>query len=248
MIPFSKIVLGSMRMGPERQGLKDWANLLLHASTLGVLRIHCSDEYETFPFLLTILEEVRRSSPQLEFKYIVKLAEPHFGENAFDGKKLLTRIDAYREALQKDQLDCIQWMWRGKLDDETGRLQGFSDSFYRILEVVDRAKHQGKIKSFHCFPYTFEFAKHALENQMVDGLIIYRNPLEIEYDLLLARASAIGKRVIVIRPFKAGEALLDISAANLIKFSASSQTVDGIVVSCSSIKHIEECAQAAASC
>ena len=83
---------------------------------------------------------------------------------------------------------------------------------------------------------------------MVDGLTIYRNPLEIEYDPLLARASAIGKRVIVIRPFKAGEALIDNGAANLIKFSASLQQVEGIVVSCSSIKHLEECAQAAASC
>ena len=248
MTSSSKIVLGSMRMDPERHGLKDWANLLLHAQSLGVLRIHCSDEYETFTFLLTVLEEVRRCSPQLEFQFIVKLAEPHFGENVFDAKKLLTRIDAYREVLQTDQLDCIQWMWRGKLDDETGRLRGFSESADRILDVVDQAKHQGKLKSFHCFPYTFEFAKHALENPLVDGLTIYRNPLEIEYDPLLARAHAIGKRVLVIRPFKAGEALIDIGAANLIKFSASSPVVDGIVVSCSSIKHLEECAQAATVC
>jgi hypothetical protein len=248
MTLLSKIVLGSMRMDPERQVLKDWAKLLLNAPSLGVLRIHCSDEYEHFPFLLTVLEEVRRSSPQLEFQFIVKLAEPHFGENIFDLKKLLNRIDAYRKVLKSDQLDCIQWMWRGTLNDETGRLQGFSDSADRILDVVDRAKHQGKIKSFYCFPYTFEFAKQALENQLVDGLIIYRNPLEIEYDPLLARVNAIGKRVLVLRPFKAGEALVDIGAANLIKFSAISPTVDGIVVSCSSIKHLEECVKAAASC
>jgi aryl-alcohol dehydrogenase-like predicted oxidoreductase len=248
MTSSSKIVFGSMRMYAARQGIKDWANLLLHAQSLGVLRIHCSDEYESFPFLLAVLEEVRRSSPQLEFRFIVKLAEPHFGENVFDAKNLLTRIDAYREALQTDQLDCIQWMWRGNLEDETGRIRGFSESANRILEVVDQAKYLGKIKSFHCFPYTFEFAQQALEAPFVDGLTIYRNPLEIKYDPLLARAQAIGKRVLVIRPFKAGEALADIGVANLIKFSANSPAVDGIVVSCSSIKHLEECVQAATLC
>jgi hypothetical protein len=248
MTSFSKIVFGSMRMHPARQGIKDWANLLLHAPSLGVLRIHCSDEYETFPFLLNVLEEVRRSSPKLEFQFIVKLAEPHFGENVFDVKKLLTRIDAYREALQTDQLDCIQWMWRGNLEDENGRIRGFSESANRILEVVDQAKYLGRIKSFYCFPYTFEFAKQVLDNPLVDGLTIYRNPLEIEYDPLLARAHAIGKRVLVIRPFKAGEALANIGVAKLIKFSASSPVVDGVVVSCSSIKHLEECAQAATLC
>ncbi len=237
-----------MRMHPERQQLKDWVNLLLHASSMGVLRIHCSDEYETFPFLLAVLKEVRRSSPNLEFQFIVKLAEPHFGENFFDAKKFLTRIDAYRKVLQVDQLECVQWMWRGKLDDEPGRLGGFAESADRILEVVDLVKDQGKIKLFYCFPYTFEFATQSLGNSLVDGLAIYRNPIEIEYDPLLASANAAGKGLLVIRPFKAGIALANSEASDLIKFSASSSAVDGIVVSCSSIKHLEECVRAASSC
>ncbi len=247
-ITASKIVFGSMRMDPERQGSKDWAKLLLHASSLGVDRIHCSDEYDSFPFLLTVLEEVRRNCPQLEFRYTVKLAEPQFGESDFDSNMLLKRIDAYRKVLRTDQLDCVQWMWRGNLGDEAGRLRSFSDSADLIFEVVNRAKHQGKIKLFHCFPYTFEFANQALENPMVDGLTIYRNPLEIEYDPLLTRAHAIGKGVLVIRPFKAGEALFNIGATNLIKFSAIAPAVAGIVVSCSTVVHLEECTEAAASC
>ena len=248
MTSASKIVLGSMRMDPERQGLNDWAKLLLHAPTLGVDRIHCSDEYETFFFLLTVLEEVRRSSHQLEFRFTVKIAEPHFGESDFDANRLLARIDAYREALHIDQLDCVQWMWRGNLDDKAVRLSGFSGSADRISEVVDRAKRKGIIRSFHCFPYTLDFAEQALEHPMVDGLAIYRNPLEMEYEPLLSRACAIGKRVLVIRPFKAGEALVDRGVSNLIKFSAKSPAVEGIVVSCSSIRHLDECAKAAVSC
>jgi hypothetical protein len=244
----SKIVLGSMRMEPQRQGLNDWLNLLSHAHTLGVDRIHCSDEYDTFPFLLTLLDKVHLSLPLADFKFTVKLAEPHFGQTDFEPERLLRRIDDYRKVLQKDQLDCVQWMWRGNLDDKAGRLRGFCESTNRISEVVEHLKLKGIIKTFHCFPYTVEFAKHALENPMVDGLCIYRNPMEVEYDILLAGASAVGKSILVIRPFKAGEAPAKRGYSELIKFSARLPVVDGIVVSCSSIRHLEECVQAAKSC
>jgi aryl-alcohol dehydrogenase-like predicted oxidoreductase len=242
----SKIVFGTMRMSPERQKQKDWARLLLHAQDLGVVRIHCSDEYESFPFFIRVMEEVRRSSPQFDFRFTVKLAEPHFSEADFEPKRFLKRIDAYREALQADQLDCVQWMWRGHLDDEGGRLRGFHDATDRILDTVEHAKHQGLIKGFRCFPYTLEFAKQALDHPKIDGLAIYRNPLENEYDPFVARVSAIKKSILVIRPFKAGDAFLDLSASKLIRFSSSLPVVDGIVVSCSSKLHLEECVEAVA--
>lgn len=246
MISLSKIVFGTMRMSPNRLVQKDWVRLLLHAQDLGVLRIHCSDEYESFPFFIRVLEEVRRSSPQFDFRFTVKLAEPHFSETDFEPKRLLQRIDSYREALQTDQLDCVQWMWRGHLDDEGGRLRGFYDATDRIFDVVERAKQQGLIKDFRCFPYTLEFARQALDHPTVDGLVIYRNPLENEYDTFLMRASAIEKSILVIRPFKAGDAFVNFEASKLIKFSSSLPVVDGIVVSCSSILHLKECVEAAA--
>ena len=248
MTSMSKIVFGTMRMCPERLDHKDWVRLILKAQDLGVVRIHCSDEYDSYPFLIRVLEEVRRISPQIDFGFTVKLAEPHFSETDFDAKRLLKRIDAYREALQTDQLECVQWMWRGRLDDEGGRLRGFYDATDRVFDVVESAKQQGVIKEFYCFPYTLEFAKQALDHPMVDGLAIYRNPLENEYDPLLAHVLAIGKRILVIRPFKAGDAFVDFEASKLIKFSASLPVVDGIVVSCSSILHLGECVEAAATC
>lgn len=248
MTSISKIVFGTMRMSPERLVQKDWARLLLRAQDLGVLRIHCSQEYESFPFVRHVLEEVRRSATQFDFRFTVKLAEPHFGETDFEPKRLLKRINAYREALQTEQLDCIQWMWRGYLGDEGARLRGFYDATSRIFDVVELAKYQGLIKEFRCFPYTLEFAKHALDHPAVDGLAIYRNPLENEYDNLLMHASAIEKGILVIRPFKAGDAFVNFTPSKLIKFSSSLPVVDGIVVSCSSILHLEECAEAASSC
>lgn len=244
----SKIVFGTMRMSPDRQNQKDWARLLLHAHDLGVVRIHCSDEYESFPFFTRVLDAVRLIAPRIDFRFTVKLAEPHFDEIDFEPKRLLKRIDAYREVLKTDQIDCVQWMWRGHLGDEAGRLRGFSNSSNRIFDVVKLAKLQGKIKEFRCFPYTLEFANQALDNSIFDGLAIYRNPLEIEYDLLLPRASAIEKKILVIRPFKAGEAFVNADVSKIIKFSAKLPVVDGIVVSCSSILHLEECVEAAALC
>ena len=248
MTPLSKIVFGTMRISPERLDHKGWARLLLHAQDLGVVRIHCSNEYQSFPFFIRVLEEVRRTSPQFVFRFTVKLAEPHFSETDFEPKRFIKRIDTYREALQTDQLDCVQWMWRGHLDDEDGRLRGFYDATDRIFDVVERAKQQRLIKEFRCFPYTLDFAKQALDHPTVDGLAIYRNPLECEYDPFLTRALAIEKSILVIRPFKAGDAFIDLGASKLIKFSSNLPVVDGIVVSCSSITHLEECVEAAASC
>jgi hypothetical protein len=69
-----------------------------------------------------------------------------------------------------------------------------------------------------------------LENPLVHGLTIYRNPLEIEYDPLLARVHVIGKRALVARPFKAGEALIGTGVASLTKLSLTLPFIDGTLI------------------
>ena len=242
----SKIVLGTMRMDPERNSAESWAELLSQACSLGVARLHCSDEYESFPFLLRVLDAARRSRPGISFDFVVKLAEPHFGDGDFDAGRLEARIDAYRAALRVDRLECVQWMWRGDLKDEPGRLRGFSAASERLATAVSRAKDAGALRAFHCFPYTVGFAASVLEHPMIDGLAVYRNPLELEYEPLLSRVARLGKSVLVIRPFKAGDALRGGEAAGLIEFSTRLPVVDGVVVSCSSLRHLKECVEAAA--
>jgi hypothetical protein len=244
----SKIVLGTMRMDPERNSVERWAELLSQARSLGVARLHCSDEYESFPFFLRVLEAARRSRPGISFDFVVKLAEPHFGDRDFDAGRLEARIDAYRVALGVDRLECVQWMWRGNLKDDPGRLSGFAAASERLASAASRAKVAGAVRAFHCFPYTVEFAAAALENPMIDGLAIYRNPLEIEYEPLISRTGELGKSLLVIRPFKAGDALDVGRVADLIGFSAQLSVVDGVVVSCSSQEHLLECVEAAARC
>ena len=244
----SKIVLGTMRMNPGRQSVEHWAELVSHAHSLGVARLHCSDEYESFHFLLRVMEAVRQSRPGISFDFVVKLAEPHFGEGDFDAGRLQARIDAYRTALCVDRLDCVQWMWRGDLKDDRGRLRGFSAVTESLALAMSRAKVAGAVRAFHCFPYTVAFAAAAIEHPMIDGLAIYRNPLELEYEPLVSRIGELNKSVLVIRPFKAGVALDAGSAFDLIAFSARMPVVDGVVVSCSSMTHLAECVGAAARC
>ena len=246
--PLSKIVFGTMRMDSSRYPVEHWADLLLHAHSLGVSRLHCSDEYDSFPFVLRVLEEVRRIRPGTSFDFVVKLAEPHFGEPDFDSGRLQSRIDVYRSALRVDFLDRVQWMWRGDLKNETGRLRGLAAAAEHLAVAMSRAKGAGAVRAFHCFPYTVGFAASALEHPMIDGLAIYRNPLELEYEPLVSRTGELGKSLLVIRPFKAGDALANGKSADLIRFSTRLPVVDGVVVSCSSKVHLTECVEAAAQC
>jgi aryl-alcohol dehydrogenase-like predicted oxidoreductase len=210
--------------------------------------MHCSDEYESFPFLLEVLLSARSVRPNFTPQFVVKLAEPHFGSSSFDTDKFHERLHNYREALGVDRLDCVQWMWRGDLQDEDGRLRSFSESADAIERAFEDAKERGSVRSIRCFPYTMSFADMAIGHPSIDGIAVYRNPLELEYEPLVARAQRLDKGVLVIRPLKAGEALAASHVRDLVGFSARVRAVDGIVVSCSSFVHLRECVEAAASC
>jgi len=242
----SKIVFGTMRMDPARFPLGHWVELVLRASDLGMVRMHCSDEYESFPFLLEVLRAARSVRPGFNPQFVVKLAEPHFGCANFDADKFRERMRGYRKALGVNRLDCVQWMWRGDLKDEEGRLLGFSESADAIGRAFEDAKDSGSVRSIRCFPYTMRFADLAIVHPSIDGLAVYRNPLELEYEPFVARAEGLGKGVLVIRPLKAGEALAEKRVRDLVGFSARIRAVDGIVVSCSSSAHLKECVEAAA--
>jgi hypothetical protein len=244
----SKIVLGTMRMDLRRHPLSHWVELVLRASEVGVVRMHCSDEYESVPFLLDVLRAARSIQSRFEPQFVVKLAEPHFGFEGFDSARFRSRLDSYRDLLRVDRLDSVQWMWRGDLKDETGRLAGFAKSSDIVASAFEGVKVAGAARRIHCFPYTAGFAEAALLHPQLDGIAVYRNPLEMEYEPLVVKSQQFGKEVLVIRPFKAGEALGPGGADELIKFSARVPAVAGIVVSCSSVAHLAHCVEAATRC
>jgi hypothetical protein len=235
-------------MDPGRYPLKHWVDLLLSSSEMGVSRLHCSDEYESFPFLLKVLSAVRSARPGFSWEFVVKLAEPHFGVAGFDATRFKARLDSYREALRVDRIDCVQWMWRGDLKDESERLRGFASAADVFARAVEEAKSIGAVRRICCFPYTATFADMALDDPSVDGIAVYRNPLELEFEPVVAKSHQLGKQVLVIRPFKAGEALPAGGVGDLIAFSARVPSVAGIVVSCSTVVHLTQCIEGAAGC
>jgi aryl-alcohol dehydrogenase-like predicted oxidoreductase len=241
----SKIVLGTMRFDPERHSPDHWVQLLRHAHEGGVRRLHCSDEYDSFPFLLRVLEALRVESPELHFDFVVKLAEPSFDVHEFSEHRLFEHLDRYRNVLAVDELHAVQWMWRGDLSNDRKRIVEFGRHSAEVVKAADRAKRSGHVGSFFCFPYSHAFATCALENDSIDGLAIYRNPQETEYDDLLKTCGDSGRSALVIRPFAAGDALNAGEPGDLIRYSARVPEVTGIIVSCGSVGHLEECIHAA---
>ncbi len=241
----SKIVLGTMRFSRERLAVNRWASLISDAVELGVTRLHCSSEYESYPLLLEVLEQLRASQLATHLSFVVKLAEPSFNLRQFSPQRFYEHIDKYRNVLGVDRLETVQWMWRDDLQDHAGRASRFVEQAGEIQRTVQAAKSSGAIGSFVCFPYSPGFASRALEFDFIDGLAIYRSPIEPEYDSLIETCERLGKQILVIRPFAAGSALANDDAASLIRYSSEMTSVNGIVVSCSSINHLRECVQAA---
>jgi hypothetical protein len=235
-------------MDSARHRLEHWVHLLLSASEMGVSRFHCSDEYESFPFLLHVLKVARSVRPDFSPEFVVKLAEPHFDAAGFDPTRFRAKLESYRDALGVERIDCVQWMWRGDLKDDPGRVRGFASAADVVARAVEEAKSIGAMRCVYCFPYTKTFADAAFVDPRIDGIAVYRNPLEMEYESLVVNAQQSGKDVLVIRPFKAGEAFSADGVDELIKFSARVPCVSGIVVSCSSGAHLARCVEAAAEC
>jgi hypothetical protein len=244
----SKLILGTMRFSELLRDEKYWVDLLCFAYDAGITRLHCSSEYESYPLLVRVLRQIRQIRPSVTFEIIVKLAEPNFGEIFFDPINIRRKIDEYRTQLGVDQLLSIQWMWRGDLDKNSARVSNFSLSKVIINDCFSYEKSFGRVEKFHCFPYSREFAIAALSNFDIDGFAFYRNFLEKDFDFLIHDLQSLKKSILVIRPFGAGKVIGYASIRSLIDYSASLSCVDGLVISCSTINHIQECIEAERLC
>jgi aryl-alcohol dehydrogenase-like predicted oxidoreductase len=203
----SDLTLGIMRLDVETRTVADWAAFFVEAHDLGVKWLHVSDEYDSWPLFLEIWTEACRISPTLSFKFIAKLGEPHFDQPEFSAKRLQRRIEEYCEHLSIERLDDVQWMWRAGLEDDDRRCSAFTAQSPAIGDCVTMLKSKGKIGRFLCFPYSPAFAGLALDQDFVDGLAVYRNSLEREYEVHLDQCRARSKMVHIIRPFLGGGTL-----------------------------------------
>ena len=234
----SPIIFGSMRMNRDKGDEVYWAELLVASYYAGIDTIHSSTEYETYPFLLAILEQVARLDSTVVFKHIVKLAEPHFSNFNYSSDRLQSKIQQYLDDFEVNQLEAIQWMWRSNLSDAE-RVTSFVGQYEQISTDTQNLKTKGLIKSIYCFPYSVNFMKKALELNIFDGFCVYRNPLELEYDDVIRQCQE--STVISIRPFFANKELIENQGPKeLLNYNFLEPAIKSTILSLSSLSQLNE--------
>ncbi len=196
-----------MRMSETALTVNEWASFLAYTYDRGVRKLHSSDEYDSFPLFCEVLKTLKQKMPNIIFNHIVKLAVPSFDDPGFDAKALAQKVDAYRIALGTEIVHDVQWMWRSDLKDEDKRLEMLTQSSLAIDTASKALKASGVIARFFCFPYTIGCAKIAIDLKACDGLVVYRNDKERDFDPLLDECFERGKNCMIIRPFLGGELL-----------------------------------------
>lgn len=234
----NRIVFGSMRMTLDKLSVDDWTELFIFMFDNGINTLHSSAEYESFPLFLKTLEKVSSIRPDIQFKHIVKLAEPHFDESEFCCERFNMKIKQYQEALEVERIDYVQWMWRSNSDDSR-RIEKFTTALPEIKKCFTNLKKSRNVGKFYCFPYTPEFMKRAQDVSLFDGYCVYRNPEENEYDELLKKSDK--NSVITIRPFRANKLLIQSQGVkSLLDYNFSDPSVDKTIISLSSKDQVLE--------
>lgn len=207
MIDPARICLGTMRMTTEQRDVAGWAAFLAEAYAMGVRTLHVSTEYDSWALTCAVVQSLRRTAPHVRFRFIAKLGEPHFDQPRFEAGRFEAAVDAYCSDLHIDCLDDVQWMWRADLKDDAARCAHFASQADDIGAAVAALRQAGKIGRMLCFPYSVAFADRATALAAFDGLVVYRNADEREYDASLDCAHRAGKMAHIIRPFFAGATL-----------------------------------------
>ena len=235
-VQLSELTFGSMRMSERPSDAGHWRDLLVESIDAGITTCHSSDEYESFSLFCSVLDQLRRDGMASRLQHIVKLAEPHFGKNDFDEKRLRQRVEGYLTWLGVARLDVVQWMWRGDLTREQDRLSGFTAQRDSIREAFALLRREGKVGAVLPFPYTLAFAEKVRSEESFDGLTVYLNPLEVDHVPFLG-----WKATVALRPLAAGRVLeAGYKPATAIAWALAHPGVSTTVVSYSSAAHLRE--------
>lgn len=236
------LVFGSMRMLEYNYPLEYWVTLFNDLYENGVTTFHSSDEYESFPFFCEALSVFQQQHPTKKVKHIVKIAEPHFHVQSFDANLLEEKINTYCLRLNVSKIDVVQWMWRGNLENHQERESLFETFYPKMEQAILQLKSKNTIDQFCCFPYNPEFALAAIQKSQIDGLVVYRNIQEQEYDTALQLAAKLDKKSYVLRPLNAGKALKENNdtPSTLVNWSLDLPNIEGAIVSISSLSKLNE--------
>ncbi len=240
-VELSTLTFGSMRLHERSLDDAAWLALLRTSIDHGITTFHSSSEYESFPRFCSLVHKLDRG-----IQHIVKLAEPHFGEARFDGARLRARVDGYLARLGIERIEVVQWLWRGDLENEPGRLTGFANQRGDLQAAFADLRQAGKIGAVVTFPYTAAFAEQTHSTGFGQGLAVYFNSVEQEMVPQIARAARSGMGVVAIRPFAGGKSLAAGSPPGAcIEAVLRQPGVTTAVVTYSSVEHLLELRAAA---
>jgi hypothetical protein len=241
-IPAGRLILGTMRFNDVSRSMEEWVNFLTAAHGLGIRKLHSSSEYETFSLVCDILANLSQNAKSSTFKHVVKLAEPSFDDSSFDAGRLVSKIDDYCNALGTDCVHDVQWMWRNGLENDEERVAAFKNNADALSWVAAELKSKGKIERLLCFPYSPGFADEAVRIEGIDGLTVYRNQQETEYDSAIDNCAKAGKMAFVIRPLNAGKVLATdkVTAADHVRNSLDMSAIEAGIISSNSLDHLRE--------
>ncbi len=224
--------------------------LLAHALRAGIRRFHSSSEYESFSLFCESLPKACKlanvDTDSLE--HMVKIAAPHFDHSKFVPQELISKTQDYKRKLGCSKIELIQWMARYDLSNEAGRLAILKDSDKAIQETVELLKFNNDISRFGCFPYTESFRKMATGAEWCDALIDYFNPIEHQASQIIDNLRT-NQSMIAIRPlFPLIKKLEEPNNSeyamwnydNLIRYALAKPSVESLVISMSSQKHLDE--------
>jgi hypothetical protein len=238
------LALGTMRMLEVERSEAEWLDFFSKAHVLGLQSLHSSVEYDSFPLLSSLMSRATKQGSFPDFRHIAKLAEPSFDDRDFDASRLRHKVEIYLSALSTPVLHDVQWMWRQNLDDDKLRIADFQRQLDSVAEEVSRLKSDSLIGRFFCFPYSIAFGHVALEHEAIDGLIVYRNAQETEFDQLIDRSYELSKPCQIIRPFNAGAATAadQRTHADHLAFALDKPAIECAILSSNRIDHLEQLA------
>ena len=210
----------------------------------GIDTIHSSHEYDADPVLLAALAAASKTGRR--FRHIVKLAEPGFDQDHFNGARLEAAVDRRLGELGAERLDCVQWLIRTPKPQEDQRTgAAVRDGLDDMAATIDRLVGAGKVGTVALFPYTGPIAATVLDHGLVSILTVYLNRVEDDFTDLADR----GATLIAIRPLAGGRLITDDpdSVATALRYPLLHPAVATVMVSVNSTAHLEALVAAAGS-
>jgi hypothetical protein len=239
---YSKLIFGTMRMSEYDYSVSHWVDLFNKMYNSGIFVHHVSSEYDSYGFYISVLKEFNSKYPNKQISHLAKLAEPHFDSTKFNPKLFQSKVDKYLAELNVSKLWGIQWMWRGDLNNEISRLDNFKGHIELLNSKVFELKKNNLIDGFYLFSYTKTFCElvislsKQLNNTVFDGLTVYRNIQENEFDKYLD----FFERNVIIRPLFAGKLETSLSKKQLVEYALNHGKVTNGIISISSVDKLNE--------